>query len=240
MLSLLPKTTALFLSFCLPLHPSIFFPRHKRWYQCNGRHSLQGQHCLTDDKRSQNGRIICPVAVGMNAYISFLFFILFQLFNFTSLLVRAEQLKKPPDYLWHWLEVLPGLFQKAKKRGGGWGGWRGGVSGGGGVNKWTKRESFQKICTYRVSVSGSRLGKRWGFSIMDKLLIRWELGLFLCPPPIPHPPHPPSLPPSLPSSATPLICFPSKMCLIFSDWTATSEMPKRTWRPCVDRTQLFI
>lgn len=100
---------------------------------------------------------------------------------------------------------------------------------GGGGGKGRRRESFQKICTYHVSVSRSRLGTKWGFSIMDKLLIRWELGLFLCPPIPPLPQLPsihPSIPPSFPSTATPLVCFPSKMCLIFPDWTATSEMPK--------------
>lgn len=43
---------------------------------------------------------------------------------------------------------------------------------GGGVGGGRKRE---KISAYHVSVSRSRLGTRRGFSIMDKLLIRWAL-----------------------------------------------------------------
>lgn len=85
-----------------------------------------------------------------------------------------------------------------------------------------KKTKQKKNCTYHVSVSGSRLGKRWGFSIMDKLLIRWELGLFLWPT-LPPPDSLLSIHSSLPSSATPLVCFLPKMCLIFPDWTATSE-----------------
>lgn len=90
----------------------------------------------------------------------------------------------------------------------------------------------KKGCTYRVSVSGSRLGKRLRFSIMDKLLIRWELGLFLCPPP-----RLPSIHPVLP----PILCHPS--CLPPIQDVSHSpgldsyiRMPKRTWRLCVDRT----
>lgn len=108
-----------------------------------------------------------------------------------------------------------------------------------------KEENFfllkKKICTYCVSVSRSRLGTSVRFSIMDKLLIRWEMGLFLSPPKhtCSHThAHNPSLPihPSLLFHPLPPSCLlPIQGASLsplhppttpHSDWTATSEMPK--------------
>lgn len=86
--------------------------------------------------------------------------------------------------------------------------------------------SWGGISAYRVSVSRSSLGTRRGLSIMDKLLIRWELWPTLpsiCVCLLPHPSHP--LPP-LELASCP------RLRLIFRDWTATPEnAPNRPWLP---------
>lgn len=56
------------------------------------------------------------------------------------------------------------------------------------------------------------LGTVQGFSIIDKLVIRWELGLFLCLIPL--------------GSPSPLAGVSSKLCLIFFYWTAPTECPR--------------
>lgn len=76
-------------------------------------------------------------------------------------------------------------------------GWRGGGGGRG------------EISAYHVSVSRSRLGIRQGFSIMDKLLIRWERwptlpSISVCL--LLHPPHP--LPPLEFASYPTCVLFP--------------------------------
>lgn len=72
-------------------------------------------------------------------------------------------------------------------------------------------ESF-KICTYRISVSRG-LGKRQGFSIIDKLVIRWELGFISLSFPSPSSSH----------------LLPVQDVSHFSYWTATTECPRT---PC--------
>lgn len=61
------------------------------------------------------------------------------------------------------------------------------------------------------------LGTVQGFSIIDKLVIRWELGLFLCLFPLSPPPL---------RSPSPLAGVSSKLCLIFFYWTAPTECPR--------------
>lgn len=145
----------------LPLFLSsiFFFSHRKRWFQRNGRHSLQGQRCLTDDKRSQDGHIICPVVGGCKKEMKASIFLSCHLFNFIitlGCLVWGQRNKKTTT----WLSVATAekCFQAKSIR-----------------RRWEGGRKREKISAYHVSVSRSRLGTRQGFSIMDKLLIRWEL-----------------------------------------------------------------
>lgn len=138
----------------------------------------------TDDKRSQDGHIICPVAAGRERRHRMLVFIPSFHFIIMSWGGRARKTS-------HLISTNEESFQAKRQM-------RMGAGAEGGI--------FSKIGTYRVSVSGSRLGTSRGFSITDKLLIRWELVYFCGPPSA----SPPSVHQYLPSSATPPVCFSSK------------------------------
>lgn len=138
--------------------------------------------------------------------------------------------KQPPDYPWHRLEVLPG--QKQTRSGGL-------ERGGGGANE-QEGKLFKKSALIVFLYQEADLA-RDGDSVLWTSCSSDGSWVYFCgSPSLPPTPLYPSIPPSFPSTATPLVCFLSKTCLIFPDWTATSEMPKRTWHPSVDRTQLFI
>lgn len=84
------------------------------------------------------------------------------------------------------------------------------------------------------------LGKRRGFSIMDKLLIRWELGLYLCPPSDwPLYPRLPSIHPSLPPShpLPPLLIAFSPTLVSILQWLDIRS-PKTTWL-CLHESPTF-
>lgn len=143
----------------------------------------------------------CRVQKDRDEGIYFYFFFS-SLFPSTSLISLSRHGGAERQKTATWLSMAPARSASRPKANEEWGA---GAWGGGG--KWTRRETIQKICTYRVSVSRSRLGKRWGFSIMDKLLIRWELGLFLW---LTLPP--PNSPLSIHPSLLPIHCHPS--CLL--------------------------
>lgn len=137
--------------------------------------------------------------------------------------------KQPPDYPWHRLEVLPGQKQTRS----------GGLERGGGANEQEgnlfKKSALIVFLYQEADLARDRDSVLWTSCSSDGSWV-----YFCGSPSLPPTPLYPSIPPSFPSTATPLVCFLSKTCLIFPDWTATSEMPKRTWHPSVDRTQLFI